>query len=380
MRCDKDTHARTHARAREREEQEQEREMYADEALAVGSFLACVACSHALNRQRHKRQIIHDSRFQPSVGERWRLKMTLATKKRHERLQNRRKRYAWNGDDDDGDNNNNNNTRYGDGRKSGESETRFHDVSEYLSSSDEVNESDYDIDELLDGDYFDSDVDDDFFDTRSRSSTANSARRTTSSSSTSVTRKSRKLGELPDETAYKFWSTAKLRDHPCVPYCTWRLNDENDMAQNGGRDILLVRMGAANSELSHENKQLMDQVMVSTLYHGIKTRLLSRDYRTVPGQIDVLIDMQGCGLTKPPPFDVIARGLSAIGELFYERAKVHRIGNPPRGTQILINAVMALLSKEMRDSVKIVILRDAQSDEAMRRAYEAKCLVSDSMK
>ena len=65
--------------------------MYADEALAVGSFLACVACSHALNRQRHKRQIIHDSRFQPSVGERWRLKMTLATKKRHERLQNRRK-------------------------------------------------------------------------------------------------------------------------------------------------------------------------------------------------------------------------------------------------------------------------------------------------
>jgi hypothetical protein len=90
--------------------------------------------------------------------------------------------------------------------------------------------------------------------------------------------------------------------------------------------------------------------------------------------------MQGCGLTKPPPFDVIARGLSAIGELFYERAKVHRIGNPPRGTQILINAVMALLSKEMRDTVKIVILRDAQSDEAMRRAYEAKCLVSDSMK
>tara|TARA_X000000368_G_scaffold321974_2_gene259108 strand:+ start:881 stop:1804 length:924 start_codon:yes stop_codon:yes gene_type:complete len=307
--------------------------------------------------------------------------MTLATKKRHERLQNRRKKYAWNGGGgDDDDDNNNNNTRYGDGRKSGESETRFHDVSEYLSSSDEVNESDYDIDELLDGDYFDSDVDDDFFDTRSRSSTANSARRTTSSSSTSVTRKSRKLGELPDETAYKFWSTAKLRDHPCVPYCTWRLNDENDMAQNGGRDILLVRMGAANSELSHENKQLMDQVMVSTLYHGIKTRLLGRDYRTVPGQIDVLIDMQGCGLTKPPPFDVIARGLSAIGELFYERAKVHRIGNPPRGTQILINAVMALLSKEMRDSVKIVILRDAQSDEAMRRAYEAKCLVSDSMK
>jgi len=144
--------------------------------------------------------------------------------------------------------------------------------------------------------------------------------------------------------------------------------------------MLLVRMGAANVDLSQENKQLMDQVMVSTLYHGVKTRLLDRDYRTIPGQIDVLIDMKGCGLTNPPPFDVIARGLNAIGELFYERAKVHRIGNPPRGTQILINAVMVLLSKEVRDSVNIEVLRDKQSDDAMRRAYEAKCLVCDSMK
>jgi len=305
---------------------------------------------------------------------------------------------AWNGDDDDNiDNTNSNeNTRATkDGRKSGESETRFHDVSEYLSSSDEANASNYDIEELLDGDYFDSDVDEDFFDTRSRLSSASSVSSTTvaaavatttttttsaSTSKESKSRTSRKLGELPDETAYQFWSTAKLRDHPCMPYCTWRMNDENDTAQNGGRDMLLVRMGAANVDLSQENKQLMDQVMVSTLYHGVKTRLLDRDYRTIPGQIDVLIDMKGCGLTNPPPFDVIARGLNAIGELFYERAKVHRIGNPPRGTQILINAVMVLLSKEVRDSVNIEVLRDKQSDDAMRRAYEAKCLVCDSMK
>ena len=355
-------------------------EMYADEALAVGSFLVCVACSHLLNRQRHERRIIHDSRFQPSVDERWRRKMInmMTMKKKKNRTEEKDTR----------------------GMAmmmimmmiiiiiilgtvmEGKAESRKRGFTTCPNTSpppDEVNESDYDIDELLDGDYFDSDVDDDFFDTRSRSSTANSATTTTTSSSGGGQER-RKLGELPDETAYQIWSTAKLRDHPCVPYCTWRLNDENDMAQNGGRDILLVRMGAANSELSHENKQLMDQVMVSTLYHGIKTRLLDRDYRTVPGQIDVLIDMQGCGLTKPPPFDVIARGLSAIGELFYERAKVHRIGNPPRGTQILINAVMVLLSKEMRDTVKIVILRDKQSDETMKRAYEAKCLVCDSMK
>ena len=41
---------------------------------------------------------------------------------------------------------------------------------------------------------------------------------------------------------------------------------------------------------------------------------------------------------------------------------------------------MVLLPKEMRDSVKIVVLRDKQSDETMKRAYEAKCLVCDSMK
>ena len=351
--------------------------MHLDEAVAVGSFLVCVVCSHLLNRQRHERRIIHDSRFQPSVDERWRRKRINMMKMKKKKNRRRSKSYAWNGDDDDNDTPR---AMMRDGRKSGESETRFHDVSEYLSSSDEANENDYDIDELLDGDYFESDVDEDFFDTRSRLSSTNNVSSTTTTTTDGGGDGRRKLGELPDETAYQIWSTAKLRDHPCVPYCTWRLNDENDTAQNGGRDMLLVRIGAANSELSHENKQLMDQVMVSTLYHGVKTRLLDRDYRTVPGQIDVLIDMHGCGLTNPPPFDVIARGLSAIGELFYERAKVHRIGNPPRGTQILINAVMVLLPKEMRDSVKIVVLRDKQSDETMKRAYEAKCLVCDSMK
>ena len=152
------------------------------------------------------------------------------------------------------------------------------------------------------------------------------------------------------------------------------------MAQNGGRDILLVRMGAANSELSHENKQLMDQVMVSTLYHGIKTRLLDRDYRTVPGQIDVLIDMQGCGLTKPPPILTSSREVYPPSESSFPSVRKCTGSVTSARAQILINAVMVLLSKEMRDSVKIVILRDAQSDETMRRAYEAKCLVSDSMK
>ena len=106
--------------------------------------------------------------------------MMMMKKKKKRR---RSKSYAWNGDDDDNDTPR---AMMIDGRKSGESETRFHDVSEYLSSSGEANESDYDIDELLDGDYFESDVDEDFFDTRSRLSSINSVSSTTTTTTKRV--------------------------------------------------------------------------------------------------------------------------------------------------------------------------------------------------
>ena len=105
--------------------------MHLDEAVAVGSFLVCVVCSHLLNRQRHERRIIHDSRFQPSVDERWRRKRINMMKMKKKKNRRRSKSYAWNGDDDDNDTPR---AMMIDGRKSGESETRFHDVSEYLSS------------------------------------------------------------------------------------------------------------------------------------------------------------------------------------------------------------------------------------------------------
>jgi len=41
---------------------------------------------------------------------------------------------------------------------------------------------------------------------------------------------------------------------------------------------------------------------------------------------------------------------------------------------------MILISKDLRDSVQIEVLRNKESDDAIRNAYEAPCLVCDSMK
>jgi len=342
--------------------------MQRDAVVAVSFFAFSVLWSHCINHRRRRRRIIFDSRYgatlyKPSPqrkrnnddDDNSKIKRTVFKRRRS---RGRRKlEYDYDDDDDDDD-------------------ELYYDVLDYSVSDFEEEENDV----SFDSDFNDDDDDEDFFDTRSRLTSRSLSSIAASSSASKRVKNRRVLGELPDESMYNFWSTNALLHSSCLPYCTWRLNDDTDKAGNGGRDILLVRMGAANSELSHENKQKMDQVMVSTIYHGIKTRLIDRDYRTCRGQIDVLIDMKGCSLTNPPPFDVIARGLSSIGGLFYERAKVHRIGNPPRGTQILINAVMILISKDLRDSVQIEVLRNKESDDAIRNAYEAPCLVCDSMK
>ena len=209
-----------------------------------------------------------------------------------EEEEKKKKQKLRNGDDDDNDT-----SRDDDRRK--EKRRVGNEISRRVNSLllRRLNQSHYDIDELLDGDYFNPRRRGLFY--RSHLSSINSAARRR--------RRRRRVVVVVVEENSASCRTKRIPDGPRrfsatirVPYCTWRLNDENDTAQNGGRDMLLVRIGAANSELSHENKQLMDQVMVSTIPRRQNAPIRSR-LSNSPRSNRRPHRHARCGLTNPPP-------------------------------------------------------------------------------